>query len=478
MARSRTPAPPPALDSVVGAAHAAASTLAATTTAERAAMLHRLAEVLDRHRGDIVATAHRETRLGVARLDGELDRTRLQLLLFADVLRDGGYLEAMIDRPDPQAAPAPRPDIRRMLRPLGPVAVFAASNFPLAFSVLGGDTASALAAGCPVVLKAHEGHPDLSDLVAELAAAVLPAGALAVVHGRPAGAALLLHPLVTAAGFTGSPAGGQALLALVNSRPDPIPFYGELGSVNPVIVTPAAVKARGEQIATEFVASFTLGQGQFCTKPGLLFVPEGHGLTALLQHTIRSAPAAQLLGGWIEDGFRGRLDELIGLSTVEPIVLAEPADHGVGPSLLRTTAGALRTTPEAAEECFGPAALLVEYRDEADLLDTLGTLPAGLTVTMHGELDADAALARTVLGQARAGRLIWNGWPTGVAVSWAMQHGGPWPATNGSLHTSVGATAIRRWLRPVAFQNVPDALLPPPLQDANPWRVPRRDSGR
>jgi NADP-dependent aldehyde dehydrogenase len=442
----------------------AAGDFARLALADRAALLRDAAAALQAARDEIVATADEETHLGPPRLSGELDRTANQLRLFATVLDDGSYLEAMIDPPD-----GTRADVRRMLHPIGPVAVFAASNFPLAFSVAGGDTASALAAGCPVVVKAHEGHPRLSALVASILTGVLPPGVLGVVYGRPAGPALVADPSIAAVGFTGSVAGGRYLYDLAQGRPDPIPFYGELGSVNPVVVTPAAVRARGEAIATGYVGSVTLGSGQFCTKPGLLFLPADHGLTEPLRDALAAAPVGELLGPWIADGFARRLGE----------VREHPAVREVG------AAGAtLLTVPASdfdaplAEECFGPASLLVEYASPAQLLTALDHVAGTLTLTVHGELPEDEALAADLVAwaQRRAGRLIWNGWPTGVAVTWAMHHGGPWPATTAAVHTSVGATAIRRFLRPVAYQDVPDVLLPAPLRDANPLGVPRRVS--
>lgn len=458
-------------------AQAAAPALAALPLPTRASLLRGLACALEENSTRLAAVAEDETRLGPERLHGEIRRTRAQLEMFADVVEDGAFLDVMIDPPDPAVKPAPRPDIRRMLVPLGPVAVFSASNFPFAFSVLGGDTASALAAGCPVVVKAHEGHPRLSDLTRELVARAVPEGVLGVVHGREGGRSLVTDPAIRAVGFTGSTAAGRVLHDLAGSRPDPIPFYGELGSLNPVIVTPAACAARGADIAREYVASVTLGQGQFCTKPGLLFLPAGHGLGDELRRRIAAVRPAPLLGRWIAAAYRETLEDLRAHQAVSPLHLpgtqADPRDSA--PALLTTSAQGIRAFPEELlRECFGPASLVVTYESPEDLLETLDVLPGSLTTTVHGQEGEEEGLVRRLTGAGNTGRLIWNGWPTGVAVTPAMHHGGPWPATTSPLHTSVGSRAVARWMRPVAFQNVPDTLLPEPLRDANPWKVPQQ----
>ncbi|MET7950133.1 aldehyde dehydrogenase (NADP(+)) [Micromonospora sp. NPDC005324] len=464
----------------VAAARDAAPILAREPFISRAARLRDAADALDASAAEVVALADTETHLGPTRLTGELARTTGQLRLFADAVEEGSFLDVTIDRADPAAMPVPRPDVRRMMRPLGPVAVFAASNFPLAFSVAGGDTASALAAGCPVVVKAHEGHPRLSDLVGRVLADVLPPGAVTVVHGRAAGRELVIDPAVRAVGFTGSEAGGRALFDLATRRPDPIPFYGELGSVNPVVVTPTAVAVRGAAVAAAYVASYTLGLGQFCTKPGLLFLPAGHGLESALVDAVRAVAAGPLLGEWIRGGFDEAVAALAAVPGVRSLV-APTAGTGITatPALLAMPAAHFLAEPAAARECFGPASLVVEYADRAELLAALNAVPGALTATVHTEPDRDSELVRAVLDvvSERAGRVVVNGWPTGVAVTWAMHHGGPWPATTASLHTSVGAAAIRRFLRPVAYQDVPAELLPEALHDANPLRLPRRVDG-
>ncbi|MBE1491644.1 aldehyde dehydrogenase (NADP(+)) [Plantactinospora soyae] len=480
------------LDRICRTAATAAPALAAMSPPERAALLRALGAALEAHRDEIVELAVRETGLGAVRLAGELTRAVVQFELFADALDEGSVLEAVIDPADPAARPAPRPDLRRMLVPLGPVAVFAASNFPLAFSVPGGDTASALAAGCPVVVKAHPGHPALSARCGQiLADACVAAGAptesLAVVHGMAAGRALVTHPAVTAVGFTGSVSGGRALYDLASARPDPIPFYGELGSLNPVVVTPRALATRGSAIVAGFVESLTLGAGQFCTKPGLLLLPAGHGLADALAKAIEAVAIGPVLNQRIRDGYLAEVSALATVPGVRTIAAgaipagpAGGAGYHVTPWLLEVAAPDLVANAEKLlVECFGPAALVIEYADRAELDEIWAVLPGGLTATVHATLPDEDDLAGHLIDlcTARSGRVIWDGWPTGVAVTWAMQHGGPWPATTGSIHTSVGTTAVRRFQRPVSYQNVPQRLLPPALQDGNPLGIVRRRDG-
>jgi NADP-dependent aldehyde dehydrogenase len=478
---------PGELELVLAAAAAAAEPFAGTEPAVRASLLRGLADALDARVQPLAELAGRETGLPSGRLIGEVARTSFQLRLFAEVVEDGGYLEAILDPADPDAAPAPRPDLRRMLEPLGPVLVFAASNFPFAFSVLGGDTASALATGSPVVVKAHGSHPALSVEVGRLASAVvaemgLPEGIFAVVSGVSSGSTALQDPRIKACGFTGSTTGGRALFDLAVGRPDPIPFYGELGSINPTIVTPDAVAARGAEIVAGYVGSFTLGGGQFCTKPGLLFLPRGHGLAAQLTEAVGAVAAGPLLDARIRDRFVAGTGSLGAHAAVS--VLAAGSDPGgagawAAPRLFVTDSAAVLADPATlAEEHFGPASLIVEYDSRETLLAALATIEGSLTATLQAQDDDTFDLA-AVLGvlRQRVGRVIYNGWPTGVAVAWAMQHGGPWPSTTSAGHTSVGATSIRRWLRPVCYQSLPQSLLPPALQDANPWRLPRRLNG-
>ncbi|GLV49481.1 aldehyde dehydrogenase [Thermobispora bispora] len=445
--------------------------------AGRARALEAAAEALLDHTEELWPVADAETHLGETRLRGEIARTAAQLRLFAGVLRDGGYLEATIDHPDPEATP-PRPDVRRMNHPIGVVAVFAASNFPFAFSVAGGDTASALAAGCPVVVKAHEGHPKTSELTASVVRQALPDPALlGLVHGFEAGEPLVTHPRVAAVGFTGSLAGGKAIQALIRRRPDPIPFYGELGSVNPVIVLPSADPAA---VAEGFAASLTLGVGQFCTNPGLVFVPAGRPeFERAIADAVAKTTGGRMLTAKIRDGYLRGVDRIAGAGLA---VLARgragSAPDAVAPQVFVTDLDAFAAgLPALAEECFGPASIVVRYGDPAELPAVLRRLPGSLTATVHAASPGEAGGLVPVL-ERLAGRLIWNGWPTGVAVCWAMHHGGPWPATTSAAHTSVGAASIKRWLVPVAYQDWPAELLPPEVRDGNPLGVPQRVNGR
>jgi NADP-dependent aldehyde dehydrogenase len=468
---------PAELEQALSDAAAAAGPLAASEPAVRAEWIRAVADALDAAADELVPIAMRESSLPEPRLRGEVARSSGQLRMFADALAEGSLLEIIIDTADPQAKPVPRPDLRRVLIPLGPVLVFAASNFPFAFSVCGGDTASALAAGCPVVVKAHPGHPDLSVKTAEvmieaLRVAGAPAGTFGLIQGYDVGVTALKDPRITAAGFTGSVPAGKALHEIAVTRPEPIPFYGELGTLNPFFVTQAAVDARGNEIATGYVGSFTLGAGQFCTKPGLLFLPAGHGLEDKLIEATGGVAAAPMLNDRIASGFSSGLDRLRKVDGLR--VLSD------GPATLlgTTVAELLERREEILEECFGPVSIVVEYSSVDELTAAVEAFEGNLTATLHAE-DSDTELARNLLPllTARAGRVLWNGWPTGVAVSWAQHHGGPFPSTVGSIHTSVGVTAARRFQRPVAYQDTPDAVLPEVLRDANPTGVPRRING-
>ena len=461
--------------------------LTAWPLSRRAGLLRGVAAVLDAHAEELAGLADAETALGAGRLTGEVARTTGQLRLLADAAAEGSFSEVIIDHAQPSGGPQARPDLRRMLLPIGPVAVYAAANFPFAFSVAGGDTAAALAAGCPVVVKAHPGHPRTSQRTAELVRqacrdAGAPEGTFAIVHGLAAGRQLVMDPRIRAAAFTGSARGGRALFDLAASRPDPIPFYGELGSINPVFVTAASAAARGADIAAAFAASMTLGNGQFCTKPGLLFLPEGHGMDGALADAVSSGAPAAMLTPQIHDGFGAAVHDLATTEGVR-LLAAAPAPDGdsplTPPQLYATTAAVLARNPQLADECFGPSSLVVEYRDEDELISAAASVPGSLAAAVHAE-PSDERLSRRLLGvlRTRAGRIVWSGWPTGVAVTWAIHHGGPWPATTAAAHTSVGPPAIRRFLVPVAFQDTPPHLLPAALQDANPLRLPRRVDGR
>ncbi|MFF0552491.1 aldehyde dehydrogenase (NADP(+)) [Streptomyces sp. NPDC004311] len=483
-------ATPHEVDEAVRAAHAARGALADAPA--RAAFLRAAAALLDESAAHVIEAADAETALGPGRLTGELARTSGQLRAFADAVDEGSHLDIRIDRADPTLSP-PRPELRRYKVPLGVVAVYAASNFPLAFSVPGGDTASALAAGCPVVVKAHPDHPATSELCASLLrraaiAAGLPADVVRVVHGFDAGLELIRHPLVSAAGFTGSVRGGRALFDAAAARPVPIPFHGELGSLNPVVVTPAAAAERAEEIGAGLAGSVTLGVGQFCVKPGLVLVPEGTDgdrLTTELTKALGETEPGVLLDHRMRENFVSGVRERAALPGVEaPVTPGSGGEHTVGAGYLSVSAADLLAGEGyelLLEECFGPVTVVVRYagQDEADAV--LGRLSGNLSAT----LQLSAAEAAGAPGPARAliervtalaGRIVVNGWPTGVAVAPAQHHGGPYPAAT-SHSTSVGATAIERWLRPVAYQSMPDALLPPELREANPLGLPRRVTG-
>ena len=472
------------LSELTAAATRAASIAAVASDAERAGWLTAVADALDANVAELVEIADSETRLGKARLTGEVARTSGQLRLFATVITEGSYLEAVIDHADPSAMP-PKPDLRRLLKPIGPVAVFSASNFPFAFSVAGGDTASALAVGCSVIVKAHSGHLRLSGRTAEivteaLAAAGAPEGLFALVSGREVGSALVQDPAIKAVGFTGSIPGGRALFDLAVSRPDPIPFYGELGSLNPVVITAAALAERSSQLAAGLAASFTMGAGQFCTKPGLVFIPAGTGFAAELAEASKDMPTAPMLTEPdlrrlprrpAERGFAARC-----VTIVSGTADQDATRDGAAPVVFSTSAANVLERPdELLEECFGPTTLLIEYTDQAELSAVLAKVPGSLTATVHAQPGEDVSgLVEQLAGLA--GRVLFDGWPTGVAVNWAQQHGGPYPATT-SLFTSVGATAVRRFQRPVAYQDAPESVLHPALREANPLGIPRRVDG-
>ncbi|CAM5395040.1 aldehyde dehydrogenase [Streptomyces avidinii] len=480
-------ATPREVDEAVRAAHAARGALA--DRAARVAFLRAAAVLLDEAAAHVIEAADAETALGPGRLTGELARTTGQLRAFADAVEEGSYLDVRIDLADPATAP-PRPELRRYKVPLGVVAVYAASNFPLAFSVPGGDTASALAAGCPVVVKAHPDHPATSELCASLlrraaVAAGLPAEVVAVVHGFDAGLELIRHPLVTAAGFTGSIRGGRALFDAASARPVPIPFHGELGSLNPVVVTPAAAAERAEEIGAGLAGSVTLGVGQFCVKPGLVLVPEGADgdrVADALTKALGETEPGVLLDHRMRENFVAGVRERAALPGVDaPVTPGSGGEHTVGAGYLSVAA---RTLLEGGphevllEECFGPVTVLARYAGQDEAAALLGRLPGNLTATLQlsaAEAAGGPGPAARLVSQATtlAGRVVVNGWPTGVAVAPAQHHGGPYPAAT-SHSTSVGAAAIERWLRPVVYQSVPDALLPPELREANPLGLPRR----
>lgn len=470
------------LDRLVTAAAEAAPRLVGSRPADRAGWLEHLATRLDAAAEELVPLAAGETNLGRERLQGELKRTTFQLRLFAEVLRDGSFLQATIDHAEPDWPMGARPDLRRMLRPIGPVAVYAASNFPFAFSVAGGDTASALAAGCPMLLKASPSHPELSTVTGDLVTDALtevgaPAGTFAIVRGFETGIALVQDPRIRAAAFTGSLRGGRALFDLAVSRPEPIPFYGELGSVNPAFVTPDGAQ-QADDIAAGFVNSISLGNGQLCTKPGLLFVPASSGLDERVAALAAARPAAPMLSEHIRSGYSQALARLAERPGVRVIAGQVEQSGDPAPTVLATTVSDVLADPDAlTAECFGPAALVVSYASEEELLAAARVFDGQLTATIHGSGQESVSSGLLDVLAERVGRVVWNGWPTGVSVTYAQHHGGPYPATTSVQTTSVGTAAIDRFLRPVTYQGAPEAVLPPALREDNPWHLPRRVDG-
>lgn len=471
------------VERTLGAAAAAKEPFAAQSPESRYIQLVTVADALDAAGPDLIPIAMRESNLPEARLAGELRRTTMQLRMFAEEARSGRLYDVRIDAPDPGFGSGPRPDLRFMRRPIGVVLNFAASNFPFAFSVAGGDTASALASGCPVVVKAHEGHPEVSARTAEvvttaLAATDAPEGAFGIVFGREAGVEALNDDRVDAATFTGSVRGGLALAAIAAARPRPIPFYGELGSINPVVVTPAALAVRGEEIATGFVESFTLGSGQFCTKPGILLLPAGHGLDETFTSLVGAKAPGRLLTAPITSGFLARHAELTGAVSGRTLIEAGESGGACSPGLVAIDFAEFAAHHEnVLTEVFGPFAVIVEYHDQAQLAEIVDRLEGSLTFTIQAE-DGDHDDLAPLLAAVteKAGRILLNGWPTGVAVTPAQHHGGPFPATTNPLYTAVGTAATDRFLRPVAFQNFFADWLPEPLRDDNPWGVPQQHS--
>ncbi|QIK64308.1 aldehyde dehydrogenase (NADP(+)) [Leucobacter viscericola] len=483
----------PELETIVANATAAAPAFAATSPKTRAQALVAVADALENAKASLVEIAMRETGLTEARLNGEVTRTAVQLRLFADTLVDGSYLDARIDYADPEFALGVRPDIRRTHIPVGPVINFSASNFPFAFSVMGGDSAAILAAGCPLIVKAHSGHPDLSDATAEVASAALtaagmPAGTFQLIHGREAGVAVLKDPRVKAGAFTGSIGVGRLLADIAASRPAPIPFYGELGSVNPVFITADAIAERAADIASGYLVSVSGSAGQLCTKPGFAFIPTDSELPAAIQAAAGELPEHRLLDPRIARSFEERRQAIVSAPGVRPVIEGgirfDEAGHGwATPTIVAVSLEDFRASKEAlVEEAFGPLSILVETPAGTDLAALIPEFYEGnLTGTLHlstiegtGET-ANAAELRTLVDaiSQQVGRVLFNGWSTGVAVTPAQQHGGPWPATTNDTSTSVGSSAIKRFLRPVAYQNAPAAFLPETLRDANPLGVPQ-----
>ncbi len=467
------------VDRACAAAARAFAPYAASDGATRSAFLHRIADALEADREAIVSVAGAESGLPEGRLTGELGRTTGQLRMFAELVADDDWRDVRVEVADPDRAPAPKPEVRSMKRALGPVVVFGASNFPLAFSTAGGDTASALAAGCPVIVKAHPGHPGTADRVARAVQAAardtgLPDGVFTVLFddGHEVGTALVRDPRVRAVGFTGSRAGGDALVRIAAERPVPIPVYAEMGSINPVFVLPGAAAARTEAIAEGLHGSFTLGVGQFCTNPGVAFVPSGavgDAVRTALAARTAATPAGTMLNARVCEAYGQGVDALRAAGGRE-IASGAAADDAATPGVahaFEVELDAIREAPALLHEVFGPTTLLVRYDDAAELAPFAASIEGQLTATVHGE--ADELGGHDALFSAladRVGRVIVNQWPTGVEVGPAMVHGGPYPATSDGRSTSVGTHAIDRFTRLVAYQNVPQELLPAPLRDA------------
>jgi alpha-ketoglutaric semialdehyde dehydrogenase len=457
------------------------------SASRRAEFLDAIADELDALGDDFIAQVCRETALPTGRIQGERARTSGQMRLFASVLRRGDFYAARIDHAQDQRKPLPRPDIRQYRIGLGPVAVFGASNFPLAFSTAGGDTASALAAGCPVVFKAHSGHMVTSEHVADaiIRAAdrtAMPAGVFNMIYGSGVGEALIKHPAIQAVGFTGSLTGGRALYDMAAARPQPIPVFAEMSSINPMLLLPEAIKIRGAQIATELTASVVLGAGQFCTSPGMVIgirSPEFSAFVQRFSELMADQPAQTMLNPSGLNSYCRGVESLLANSGISHLAGGIQTGNQALPQLFKADATLLIDgDPLLQEEVFGPATLVIEVADKAQLIEALQGLQGQLTATLIAEpTDLDAYADLLPLLEQKAGRVILNGYPTGVEVCDAMVHGGPWPATSDARGTSVGTLAIDRFLRPVCYQNYPDTLLPDALKENNPLALMRLVDG-
>jgi NADP-dependent aldehyde dehydrogenase len=456
----------------------------ATTPEARGAFLEAVAAEIEADKDAIIVEAVRESGLPEGRITGEVGRTTGQLRMFAEVVRQGDHQGVRIDPALPDRTPLPRADIRQRMVPLGPVAVFGASNFPLAFSTAGGDTASALAAGCPVVVKGHPAHPVTGTLVARsitraVEASGLPAGTFSfVLGGIETGQELVADPRIAAVGFTGSRGGGLALVQAAAAREVPIPVYAEMSSINPVVVLPGALDGDVAALATAYVGSLTLGSGQFCTNPGLLFLPSGENGDAFLRaagEAVTAATGQTMLTSGIADAYRTGTATLRDVAGVRVVAQgSEAGDLAPAPQVVESSA----LEHPVTDEVFGASGVVVRYDDVADLLPRLAGLEGQLTATVHAtESDTEDAARLLPVLELKAGRILFNGWPTGVEVGHAMVHGGPYPATSDARSTSVGSLAIERFQRPVAYQDVPAALLPEAVRDDNPWGLLRRIDG-
>ncbi|MCS7089606.1 MAG: aldehyde dehydrogenase (NADP(+)) [Verrucomicrobiota bacterium] len=461
--------------------------------ARRAALLRRIADLIEAAGPMIQQRAHEETALPLPRLQAETARTCHQLRLFATTIEAGWWLDARIDHGDPNRTPVPRPDVRSFYVPLGPVAVFSSSNFPLAFSVAGGDTASALAAGCPVLVKPHQGHMGTSEMVGLLVQQAAeecgaPEGLFSLLYGpgREIGIALVRHPLVKAVGFTGSRTGGRSLMEAAASRPDPIPVYAEMGSVNPVFLLPGALQERAEGIATGLHGSVTLGVGQFCTCPGLVFVESGPATDRFLKKLVtlmQETPPGVMLTADLCAAYREGVQKFARVPGVKLLTSETPLVDPIGTracaALLQTEATVFLQHETLMEEIFGPATLVVCCQGRGDMMAIASRLEGQLTATIHATVE-ELVQARDLVAllETKAGRLVFNGFPTGVEVCHAMVHGGPWPATSDGRSTSVGTRAILRFVRPLCYQNFPEVALPEALQESNPLGLRRLVDGR
>jgi NADP-dependent aldehyde dehydrogenase len=478
------------IDKVINKAELAFTDYSKKSGKEKALFLETIAEEILALGDDLLERCNQETGLPLTRLVGERGRTVNQLKLFADLLREGSWVEARIETANPERQPLPKPDIRSMYKALGPVGIFGASNFPLAFSVAGGDTASSLAAGCTVIFKAHPAHPGTCELVASaIIKAVqktnMPDGTFSMVHGRSTevGMAIVNHPLIKAIGFTGSFRGGKAIYDAAAKRPEPIPVYAEMGSTNPVFILPGALRERKEEIAKGLAASVTLGVGQFCTNPGLVFLEESNEAIDFQKYAIEnfvSINAGTMLSSGIQNSYLSGIKNMNGKQGVQ--LLAEgKASNAVGEGrayLFLTNAGNFLNNENLEEEIFGPSTLAVKANDKPELLKAAQKLHGHLTITLHTTKE-DLENYKDLISvlERKAGRLIVNGFPTGVEVCHSMVHGGPFPATTDSRITSVGTLAINRFVRPVSYQNFPDELLPDELKNANPLEIWRMVNG-
>jgi NADP-dependent aldehyde dehydrogenase len=469
------------------AAHEAFATYKNVSGRDKGHFLRAIANGLNEAKESIIERAAQETALPKPRLEGELGRTVGQFLAFAELIEEGSWVEARIDRGNPERLPLPKPDLRSMLRPVGPVAVFGASNFPLAYSVGGGDTASALAAGCPVIVKAHPAHPGTSEIVGRvLQKAVqecgLPAGVFSLLFdaGHEVGLALVKHPLIKAVGFTGSRRGGRALMDAAAARPEPIPVYAEMGSINPVVILPGALHEKSAEIASGLQNSVTLGVGQFCTNPGLVFLPqsdEGNQFMDALTQSLKEAAPGVMLTEGISKAYQSGLQKLEEAGAKNQ-VRVNASEGQAGAALSETSAAQLSEKPELMEEVFGPATLVVRYETSDELREALQSVEGQLTATLHATSEELATNADLVaLLEDKAGRLLFGGFPTGVEVAPSMVHGGPYPATGDGRSTSVGTRAIFRFVRPVCWQNFPDSALPDELKNENPLGIMRLTDG-